>query len=390
MTAKITFFPVSNGDMTLLKLDNDQVILTDINIRNLADDTNSSVPDVAEMLRERLEKRGRQNGYLYVDAFCLSHPDKDHITGLKEHFHLGPPEEWSEKDDKIIIKEMWSSPVIFRQASKNNTLCEDARAWNKEAKRRVKLYRDTRTASSGNNILILGEDEEGKTDDIQEIVVKINEEISKSNQIGGNLFNARLLGPLTADVDEEKEDLIKNRSSIILRYSIHADDKKENCLFLTGGDSEVEIWKRLWNQHKFFNRNWLEYDLLQAPHHCSWRSLSFDSLSEKGDRAVVDQDAISALSQCCDGAVIVSSSKVIKNDDENPPSYRAKKEYVKIVGNNENRFYCTDEEWDSKGQPIEFEISYGGVKRGGLLAATAAPSLLGTGAISTEKRPHGK
>src|SRR5262249_27586968 len=117
MTGSITFFPVSNGDMVLLRLDNDQRVLIDINIRGKADDENDDTPNVAEDLRSRLERDDQ--GRLYVDAFLLSHPHTDHITGLQNHFHLGPPDTWDEDDDKILIREMWSSPVVFRRAGAN-------------------------------------------------------------------------------------------------------------------------------------------------------------------------------------------------------------------------------------------------------------------------------
>lgn len=390
MTANVVFFPVSNGDMTLIELDNGQCILTDINIRAAADDEDDDTPDVAEMLRKRLDKRGRDDkGRLYVDTFCLSHPDQDHITGLRSHFHLGPLEDWSEDDDKIVIREMWSSPTVFRRASKSNVLCEDAKAWNKEAKRRVKRYRDVGIAvSEGDRVIILGEDKDGKNDDIPDIVVKIDAEITKSNRVTGKTFNARLLGPLPAANDEDKASLVKNRSSIILRFSLHVGDETDKCRFLTGGDAEVEIWRRLWDKHKDKNLDWLDYDILQTPHHCSWRSLSFDSWSEKGKDAKVDNDARSALSQCRDGAVIVASSKGIKDDDDNPPHHRAKEEYISIVGSDNNRFYCTNEEWDSSGQPLEFEVD-SAVKKRSAKAAAVAVKTLGIGATAAAARPHG-
>ncbi|WP_200342155.1 hypothetical protein [Rhodovibrio sodomensis] len=141
MSASITFFPVSNGDMTLIRLDNGQTILVDLNIRGAADDEDDDTPDVATDLRDRLKRDAQER--LYVDAFLLSHPDQDHITGLRNHFHLGPPDEWSKDDDKIFIREMWSAPVVFRRASAENPLCEDAKAWAKEARRRVKRFRES-------------------------------------------------------------------------------------------------------------------------------------------------------------------------------------------------------------------------------------------------------
>ena len=392
MAASVTFFPVSNGDMTLIELENRQCILTDINIRLAADDDeDEQTPDVAGMLRERLKERGRDcKGRLYVDTFCLSHPDQDHIAGLERHFHLGPPEDWSEDEDKILIKEMWSSPVVFRRASENNSLCDDAKAWNKEAKRRMELYRDKGDSiTCGDRILILGEDENIKTDDILEIVIKIGDKICKSNCQDDHVFSARLLGPLPPSTDEDGTEVVKNRSSVILRYSFHVKGKKDRCLFLSGGDTEVEIWKRLWGKCHVREFGWLEYDILQAPHHCSWGSLSFDGWSEEGENAKVDKDARSALSCCRGGAVIVSSSKKIKDDDDNPPHYRARKEYIDIVDGDDERFYCTEDEWDTSGQALKFTIDVHGPKKSSAKSDAAAAKLFGVGAIAATPRPHG-
>ena len=51
MTASITFFPVDNGDMTLVRFDNDQTLLIDIHIREAADDPDDATPDVIADLR---------------------------------------------------------------------------------------------------------------------------------------------------------------------------------------------------------------------------------------------------------------------------------------------------------------------------------------------------
>lgn len=118
----------------------------------------------------RREKRNEidDDGQPYVDSFLLTHPDQDHCRGLRKHFHLGPLSEYNfsppeGEELKIVMREIWSSPMIFRRASKNNPLCEDAKAFNTEARRRVKLFRDNRFSMEGDRILIIGKDEEGKT-----------------------------------------------------------------------------------------------------------------------------------------------------------------------------------------------------------------------------------
>ena len=165
MTATITFFPVGNGDMTLITLADasETKILVDCNIRDTADDPDDATRDVAQDLRARLKRDAR--GRPYVDAFLLSHPDQDHCNGLPEHFHLGDPVDYPDdkkpdSEKRIFIRELWSSPMVFRRASNEHPLCDDAKAFNAEARRRVKVNRDKAFTGidAGNRILILGED----------------------------------------------------------------------------------------------------------------------------------------------------------------------------------------------------------------------------------------
>jgi hypothetical protein len=151
LNAIITFIPVDNGDMTLIQLESGRTILIDVNIRASTDD---GVRDVLADLRARLSKD--LDGRPYVDAMLLTHPDQDHCRGLKEHFHLGPLADYVEpgeaEDGKIVIREMWSSPMIFRRKPKDETRCEDAEAWATEARRRANLFKDKQTAIRGDRI----------------------------------------------------------------------------------------------------------------------------------------------------------------------------------------------------------------------------------------------
>ncbi|MCF7967000.1 MAG: hypothetical protein K9L79_15910 [Methylobacter tundripaludum] len=67
MSTKITFFPVGNGDMTLIELDDAKQtkILIDMNIRESADDTaNEDYFDVASELRSRLNNDSKGRPYV--------------------------------------------------------------------------------------------------------------------------------------------------------------------------------------------------------------------------------------------------------------------------------------------------------------------------------------
>ena len=388
MTASITFFPVGNGDMTLINLDNDQTILIDMHVRAAADDEDDDTPDVMGELRQRLKRDA--DGRLYVDAFLLSHPDRDHICGLETHFHLGPPEDWDDDDDKILIREMWSSPLVFRRASKDETEVDDAKAWWAEARRRVKLFREIEFATGeGDRILIMGEDRDGKTDDITDIVVPAGTAFNAANRISGGAFEARLLGPLPPSDDEKEEELLsKNGSSVILRFSLAGGGYADKCGFLTGGDAGVAIWERIWNEYGDANPDWLAYDVLLAPHHCSWRSLSYDSYSDYGEDAEVCEEARSALAQTRKGAIVVASSKHVDASDCDPPSDRAKREYVDILGA-DDRFICVANVWDEEDRPLEYEINSSGTIKKVRAAAALAAASLGIGATAAQARPHG-
>jgi len=390
MATKITFFPVDNGGMTLISLGDKAgtTILIDCNIRAAADDPEDDTRDVAADLRERLSRDG--DGRPYVDALLLTHPDLDHCRGMQKHFHLGalkdyPDDKKPDKTKKIVVAEIWSSPTVFRRASKDHPLGEDALAFQAEAKRRVRRARDAKFTgiSIGDRILILGEDEGGKTDDLRPILVKIDEVFDTINGTRNGLFSARLLAPLSFTDDEmEEEDLGKNHSSVVLNIEL-ADTAMRRTVksFLIGGDAEVLIWEKLWDKHAK-NPGLLAYDMLLTPHHCSWHSLSHDSRSEMGDKATVSPSAKSALSQIRNEGYIISSSSPIKDDDCDPPCHAARLHYEAIAKGVKGQFICTGEHpTESAPAPLEFTVSDGKLVKSVRSAVVSAPAILTAGMV---------
>ncbi|CAN7595961.1 metallohydrolase [Polaromonas sp. LjRoot131] len=393
MAAKISFLPVGNGDMTLITLADEVRILIDCNIRDAADDPDHIARDVAKDLRKRILRDDKKRPY--VDVFALSHPDQDHCNGLVEHFYLGSPDDYPDDkkpdaEKKILIREIWSSPMVFRRRCKDHVLCDDAIAFNSEAKRRVKLNKEKQFKSigDGNSILILGEDEGEKTKDLAPILVKVDTTFDRVNWVRSKCFSATLLAPMPKGDDETEKLLSKNHSSVILNMSISAEatggGKKK---FLSAGDAEVAIWERLWTKHKK-DLAVLTYDLLQTPHHNSWHSLSWDSWSGKNPK--VSAEAKSALAQINTKGVIVSSSDPIDDDDVDPPCHGAKVEYVEIASAKEGTFYCTGEypKRDAT-EPLEFSIENGKLdvitngRTGGSLLRSAVPA----GGLSFPDKP---
>lgn len=384
----ITFFPVGdkNGGMTLIRLDDTHktVILIDVCIgpEPIADHC-----DVAQELRDRLPRDSEDRPY--VDAFILTHRHQDHLQGIQTHFHLGAlsnyPKPKDGEDEKIIIRELWSSYHFWKQASENYDLCDDAKAFNREMKRRVELYKSAKTIQGeGERAIVIGIDPEEKCAGLESITHEIGDEFSTvNNRSISPKMKGVILGPLYKQEEEEDDTFNdKNRQSIVLQLMIK--EGGYNNQVLLAADAECFVWETLWSSYKGDSEK-IKYDILQAPHHCSWHSLSYYSQS-KDDDPQVSTDAKKALSQAKSGAAIVSQSKIIKDDDNDPPSKAAKDEYLTIVP--KNRFYCTNEYPSrEKPEPLEFNLTSSGPQE----KSRKEKSKLSVAALASTKEsyPHG-
>ncbi len=86
----LKFYPVANGDTSLIKLVNKTTILIDCKIRDGEKDTNDNV--IFDVKKDLLSEVQRVNSNPYVDLFILSHGDQDHCQGFEKHFYTGSPE----------------------------------------------------------------------------------------------------------------------------------------------------------------------------------------------------------------------------------------------------------------------------------------------------------
>jgi hypothetical protein len=382
----ITFFPVGdkNGGMILIRLNDsyNTTILVDVCINNelIADHC-----DVAQELLDRLPIDSSDRPY--VDAFILTHRHQDHLQGIQTYFHLGKPEDYpntkDDEDKKIFIRELWSSHNFWKPSSKNYNLCEDAKAFNKEMKRRVSLFEEKQTIQSeGERAIIIGKDPDGKTDNLKNINYDIGDTFTKiNNKSISSKISGLILSPIEQQENEDDNCFTdKNRQSIVINLTIKQDHYSNKILL--AADAECLVWETLWKDK---SKSELEYDILVAPHHCSWHSLSYDSQS-KDDDPQVCEDAKNALNQAKTGACIVSQSKAIKNNDEDPPSKAAKDEYLTIVS--KDRFYCTNEyPTKEKPEPLEFNLTSGGPQK----KSIKERSKLSVAAMASTKEsyPHG-
>lgn len=350
----IKYYPVGNADCTLIKLDNGKTIIVDCQI--LADLTDGHGKQVmfdvkADLLKE-LKKDGL--GRPFVDLFISTHPHDDHCKGFAGNFYQGKVDDY-DKDknkDEIIIEELWITPRGL-----NNNLSSPAEDIRKEAKRRRKLYDDDKnfTGSKGNYLRIIGYDKDKEFDSRYCYVPgKLVTTVHGSSLSWLEIF---IHAPFKEDVETSKKYDNKNATSVVVQFGFKIDGYTGyKSRVLMGGDAEHEIWQHILDNNADDEK--LKWNIFLAPHHCSW---SFFNGSD--NKKEIKPSAAAILNkQIGNSAHIIASSNEIKNDNNNPPCYEAKLQYIKKLKSGSSHFLniATHSKVGNIPQPIVFKINENG------------------------------
>ncbi|HIV25475.1 MAG TPA: hypothetical protein IAB71_06780 [Candidatus Scatomonas pullistercoris] len=346
MANYMTFFPVGNGDMTLIQTKTNKYIMIDCNIRNAEND--DTTYDCNEYLQDNLPI---DDGQIYLDAFFLTHSDNDHCRGIRDYFNLCAPED--SDDDKIRIDELYVPAKLMMDETHYN---DDADAIREEAQRRLDLLGTDEADTPGNRIKIVGYSKELK--DYADAIVPAGETISDINgntDYGAEIF---VLRPVKKANDEEESDVNDCTASFKITFEINGG----TYVAIIGGDLKCENWKEVIELNPD-----MTFDLLLAPHHCSWHAVSSEDTHTGKANSVIEE----FLEKSKENAYVVSSSKVIKRDGDNPPSYRAKNVYIKHL-KKQDRFKCTAEYPNADDpKPLIFKITGQGFSIKSIATATS-------------------
>lgn len=347
--ASITYFPVGNGDTTLIQLSDGASIIVDCNVTEPPEDE-SDEPwyDVHEHLRKVLTKDN--DGTSHADAFILTHPEQDHCRRFAVVFYTGDPANYSEEDRKagrILIDELWFTPCVFSRYQTD--LCDDAKDFRKEARRRMKLYREGKDERSapGNRLRIIGFTKNPDLEGLEEIVSVPGNSINLINGSRKDDFAFFVHAPFEDDSDSDDGD--RNDTSVVLHARFDVEGIERAALAFFGGDSPHQIWARILDRSEDEH---LEWDLFLAPHHCSW---TFFNEVPYDDNKTPAAKSLLLLAKHRTNAVVVASCKPIKDDKDNPPHYPAAEEYRKVVGD-KNFLPTMEYPSEEKPEPLTFEI----------------------------------
>lgn len=373
----ITYFPVGNGDTTLISLSDGTKILIDCNItEDSRDDSEKERYPVHEHLLKEMRKD--ESGNPHLDVFILTHPDEDHCRGFCTTFYRGDPSKYGQADRKaglIIIDELWFTPRIF--SPHEDDLSESAQYLSDEAERRMSLYRarDSKSEMPGNRLRVIGYSDNPKLKGLESIITVPGNAI---NLINGDLksdFSFFIHAPFKKDTDSEWSK--RNDTSVIVQARFDMPNAKDAGLAMFGGDSCCEIFKEIVEKSEEEDLQW---DLLLAPHHCSWHFFNEQSYE---DDPTPEKTSIELLNMHREGAYVIASCKPVVDDGDNPPHIQAATEYKKHV--EKDKFLVTMEHPSEKEPlPIHFIITRMGpqkkdeLSRKSIVSSAAVDAVVGT------------
>lgn len=350
---KITFYPVQNGDCNLIEFTDGVKILIDCKFRSSAEEDNDDYNVIDDLLSNKLTSK--KHGLPYLNAFVLTHPDQDHCLGFEKKFFLNknPEKEepsQEEKDDRLIlIGELWYSPRVFSEHE--GDLSSDAKAFKKEAERRMQLWKDNDKSKDkpGNRIRIIGYSD---VDDLNGIpndrISGAGEEVTEVDGSNRTQYRFFIHAPFKNTIEGDS----RNETSIVIQIKVDVGGTKNVGKLFFGGDAEWRVWKNILDKTSD-NKN-LEWNLMEAPHHCSY---SFFADNRDDDP---EQSSLDFLDKRVGNGYIVSSSKTIKQNSDNPPCKKAKNRYIEHLANQDDDYFKCTEENDTQ-KPVIFEVRSDGI-----------------------------
>jgi beta-lactamase superfamily II metal-dependent hydrolase len=318
------FWPVGCGDSTTIAISDVENVQIDLNDTAMAEaDDNEKIPLVDELVA-KLPKR---NGKPYLSCFVLTHPDLDHCRGFQDLLR------------RVTIGELWHTPRVFREY--HGDMSEDAKAFRREAKRRVAAtIKAAGDPGAGNRVRVVGYDDLLQEDDYRgfpkTFFTTPGQTVTTLDGIAvGDRFSAFIHAPFRNDPADAR-----NETSLAMQVTLTGAGSSMSGLFF--GDLSYPTLRKVFDETKAHNNlPKLNWHVLLAPHHCSKKAMY-----EKDDKGndVLKQDILDDLKsrQYAGGFVVASSAAIpgLNYSGDNPPHAKAKNRYEEIIT---GKFLCTGE-----------------------------------------------
>jgi hypothetical protein len=357
---QVIFYPVGNGDTTQLVLTGGRRILFDFCHREKSEEANTPEIDLKARLKDELRQADRD----FFDVVAFTHADNDHIQGSTDFFELQHAKKYH-GEGRIKINELWMPAAMLLEEADNDRQTEEFVLLRQEGRHRL---------LEGKDILVFSKPQ-ALADWLEPLLAARGETADARDHL---FIDAGTLVPgFTLESDRveffchspfikhcDNEDIIRNRAALVFNVRFQADNEYYDYLEI--GDAAWEELEEIVSTTKAHgNEDRLAWDLFNIPHHCSYKALS----DEKGEKETQPKPLIKdLLLMGKKDSYIVSCSKPVPDskdmyEEKQPPHIQARNAYERHLRMVEGRkFLVTMEEPNaSKPEPIEFEITRGGV-----------------------------
>lgn len=369
---QVIFYPVGNGDASQIILENGRRILFDYRHMACGEQEESPEIDLAKRLREELKEAKKAS----FDVVAFSHGDDDHICGSTDFFELQHSSA-HQGGERIKIDELWVPAGMILEAATHTDRKKEVILWRQEARHRLREGKGIRVFSKPDKLKDWFEANKIKLDDRRHLITDAGT-LASGFTLANDSVEFFCHAPFIKHCDDGT-DILRNESALIFNVRFKAGEYTFDYLAI--GDTTSEVMADIYNATKWHkNLDRLSWDLFNIPHHCSFRALNEETKGTKETEPVAGVKEV--LLSGREGAYLVCSSHPIDDDNEAherilPPHIQAKRCYVNYLNKISGaKFLVTMEEPNrKKPEPIVFEISGNGIKRGSV-TSTGAASLI--------------
>jgi hypothetical protein len=354
---KVTFHNIGNADCTRIDLECGRKVLfdyADMRDPNDADDLRCDLP--AE-LRADLGKRD------YYDVVAFSHLDRDHYAGATEFFyfeHIAKYQEPVGGKRRIKMRVLWVPAAVITEPLGADADAE-AKAIQKEARERFKVGKGIRVFSRPAGLAQWCKDNGVDLEARRSCVTDAGQlapEFSLDND-GVEFF---VHSPFATRQDQHTV-VDRNCDSLVMQATFKVGETHTKLML--SADVTHDVLTDIVIVTEARNRGTrLEWDIFKLPHHCSYKSLSDETGTEKTKPVPKVKRLFEHHGQ--DRAIVVSTSEAIpqKGDERdrqegaNPPHRQAANYYKEdIAESNDGEFKVTMEHPSaSKPKPLTITI----------------------------------
>lgn len=315
------FWPVGNGDAVTIAVDADTVIQIDINHYEKADHEHDDRVPVVDRLVECLpHAEGDDRPRLSVLA--ITHHDEDHCSGFERLI------------DEVDVDELWVTLRTFVEVGDDGLTEVGEAVYDEVCDRReaeIDAHARGERAEPGKRLRIIGNADVISTPEWngfpKELLTSAGQLVPTVNgEDRTDVVEVFVHTPFRSDTEEGS----RNSSSMGVQVQLHGEERTTRVLLL--GDLEHSQIEAFVDQTKANdNEEYLEWDILLGPHHCSRNAIR----RQEGDEWV-DADAAEDLKRyaASDATVVLSARSFddVGDGDVQPPHTDAREVYESIVG----------------------------------------------------------